>query len=217
MVNHNLIDKRFFCHLSRQLETAKKSYHMACKEEKLASTREANGKSESSVTADQLKKLHEKVDKCKLDSQKVRTFGRFCDRMIDANTHFLKGRSCVMFMCDSIPHPQPLSLTLKVFVMMPTSADLCCPLTVTPLSNDSLLVFFCCVFCFFNLQAKDKYEKSLDELNKCTPQYMENMEQVFEQSQQFEEKRLCFLREVLLDIKRHLNLTEDQRFDSCDD
>ena len=40
---------------------------------------------------------------------------------------------------------------------------------------------------------------------------MENMEQVFEQSQQFEEKRLGFLREVLLDVKRHLNLTENQR------
>lgn len=39
------------------------------------------------------------------------------------------------------------------------------------------------------------------------------MEQVFDQCQQFEEKRLSFLGEVLLDVKRHLNLTEDQRFD----
>lgn len=62
-------------------------------------------------------------------------------------------------------------------------------------------------------QAKEKYEKALDELSKCTPQYMENMEQVFDQCQQFEEKRLSFLREVLLDVKRHLNLTEDQRFE----
>lgn len=46
---------------------------MACKEEKLASMREANSKAETSMTADQLKKLHEKVDKCKQDSQKVRT------------------------------------------------------------------------------------------------------------------------------------------------
>ncbi|XP_077386061.1 protein kinase C and casein kinase substrate in neurons protein 1 [Festucalex cinctus] len=116
----------------KELEAAKKSYHMACKEEKLASTREANGKSDASVTADQLKKLHEKVDKCKLDSQK----------------------------------------------------------------------------------AKEKYEKALDELNKCTPLYMESMEQVFDQSQQFEEKRLSFLREVLLDVKRHLNLTENQSYAS---
>ncbi|XP_044027555.1 protein kinase C and casein kinase substrate in neurons protein 1 [Siniperca chuatsi] len=114
----------------KELEAAKKSFHMACKEEKLASTREANSKGEASVTADQQKKLHEKVDKCKQDSQR----------------------------------------------------------------------------------AKEKYEKALDELSKCTPQYMENMGQVFDQCQQFEEKRLSFLREVLLDIKRHLNLTEDQSY-----
>ncbi|CAJ1050223.1 protein kinase C and casein kinase substrate in neurons protein 1-like isoform X1 [Xyrichtys novacula] len=114
----------------KELEAAKKSFHMACKEEKLASTREANSKGEASVTADQQKKLQEKVDKCKQDSQK----------------------------------------------------------------------------------AKEKYEKALDELSKCTPGYMENMEQVFDQCQQFEEKRLSFLREVLLDVKRHLNLTEDQSY-----
>ncbi|KAM9361550.1 protein kinase C and casein kinase substrate in neurons protein 1 [Symphorus nematophorus] len=114
----------------KELEAAKKTFHMACKEEKLASMREANSKGEASVTADQQKKLHEKVDKCKQDSQK----------------------------------------------------------------------------------AKEKYEKALDELSKCTPQYIENMEQVFEQCQQFEERRLSFLREVLLDVKRHLNLTEDQSY-----
>lgn len=43
---------------------------------------------------------------------------------------------------------------------------------------------------------------------------MESMEQVFAQCQQFEEKRLSFLREVLLDVKCHLNLTEDQRFET---
>lgn len=55
-----------------QMEAAKKTYHMACKEEKLATAREANGKTEASVTPDQQKKLHEKVDKCKQDVQKVR-------------------------------------------------------------------------------------------------------------------------------------------------
>lgn len=37
------------------------------------------------------------------------------------------------------------------------------------------------------------------------------MEQVFDQCQQFEEKRLSFIREVLLEVKHHLNLTEDER------
>ncbi|XP_056606325.1 protein kinase C and casein kinase substrate in neurons protein 1 [Triplophysa dalaica] len=114
----------------KEMETAKKSYHMACKEEKIASTREANSKAEASVTSDQQKKLQEKLDKSKNDVQK----------------------------------------------------------------------------------AKEKYEKSLDEVSGCSPQYMENMEVVFEQCQQFEEKRLNFLREILLDIKRHLNLTESQSY-----
>lgn len=60
------------------------------------------------------------------------------------------------------------------------------------------------------LQAKEKYEKSLEELDKCTPPYMESMEQVFDLCQQMEVKRITFLKEILLDIKRHLNLTETQ-------
>lgn len=68
------------------------------------------------------------------------------------------------------------------------------------------------VYAFLS-QAKEKYEKSLEELNKCTPQYTESMEQVFDQCQQHEVKRLTFLKEALLDIKRHLNLTENQRLD----
>ncbi|XP_059923088.1 protein kinase C and casein kinase substrate in neurons protein 1-like [Gadus macrocephalus] len=114
----------------KEMEAAKKTYHLACKEEKMAATREANGKTEASVTQDQQKKLHEKTDKCKHDTQK----------------------------------------------------------------------------------AKEKYEKSLDELSKCTPQYMESMETVFDQCQQHEVKRLTFLKEALLDIKRHLNLTENQSY-----
>lgn len=60
-----------------QMEAAKKSYHMACKEEKIASTREANSKAEASVTSDQQKKLQEKLDKCKNDVQKVRPLNDF--------------------------------------------------------------------------------------------------------------------------------------------
>ncbi|ELR59587.1 Protein kinase C and casein kinase substrate in neurons protein 1 [Bos mutus] len=111
-------------------EAAKKAYHLACKEEKLAVTREMNSKTEQSVTPEQQKKLQDKVDKCKQDVQKT----------------------------------------------------------------------------------QEKYEKVLDDVGKTTPQYMEGMEQVFEQCQQFEEKRLVFLKEVLLDIKRHLNLAESSSY-----
>ncbi|XP_061488360.1 protein kinase C and casein kinase substrate in neurons protein 1 isoform X2 [Rhineura floridana] len=114
----------------KELEAAKKAYHLACKEEKLAMTREANSKAEQNITPDQQKKLQDKVEKCKQDVQKT----------------------------------------------------------------------------------QEKYEKVVDELSKCTPQYMESMEQVFEQCQQFEEKRLNFMKEVLLDIKRHLNLAENSSY-----
>jgi len=60
----------------RQVESAKKNYHGACKEEKLASMRETNGKGDPAAPADQLKKLTEKVDKCKQDSQKVSALAR---------------------------------------------------------------------------------------------------------------------------------------------
>ncbi|XP_016388526.1 protein kinase C and casein kinase substrate in neurons protein 1-like [Sinocyclocheilus rhinocerous] len=128
-ISRTVMGKKFkVWHFWLQMETAKKNYHMACKEEKLAAAREAD----ASATPDQQKKLHEKTEKCKQDVQK----------------------------------------------------------------------------------AKEKYEKSLDELSKCTPQYMECMEQVFDQCQQHEVKRLTFLKEVLLDIKRHLNLTENQNYAS---
>lgn len=43
---------------------------MACKEERLAATREANSKGEATTPAEQ-RKLQDKLDKCKQDSQKV--------------------------------------------------------------------------------------------------------------------------------------------------
>lgn len=60
-------------------------------------------------------------------------------------------------------------------------------------------------------QTKERYEKSLEELDKVTPQYMENMEQVFEQWQQFEDNRLSFFKELLLGIKEHLDLSNNHK------
>lgn len=107
------------------MEAAKKAYHAACKEEKLAISRETNSKADPALNPEQLKKLQDKVERSKQDV----------------------------------------------------------------------------------LKTKEKYEKSLKELDNATPQYMENMEQVFEQCQQFEEKRLRFFREVLLEVQKHLDLS----------
>ncbi|MEQ2254241.1 Protein kinase C and casein kinase substrate in neurons protein 2 [Ilyodon furcidens] len=114
----------------KEVETMKKLYHSACKEEKLASSRETSSKLESNNNPDTQKKLQEKLDKCQQEVQKT----------------------------------------------------------------------------------KERYEKSLEELKKLNPQYMENMEQVFDQSQQFEDKRICFFKELLLEVKKHLDLSTNSRF-----
>ncbi|XP_075967451.1 protein kinase C and casein kinase substrate in neurons protein 2 isoform X2 [Anarhichas minor] len=114
----------------KEMETMKKSYHSACKEEKLAASRETNSKLESNNNPDAQKKLQEKLEKCQQEGQKT----------------------------------------------------------------------------------KERYQKSLEELDKLTPQYMENMEQVFEQWQQFEDTRICFFRELLLEVKQHLDLSTNHRF-----
>ncbi|XP_053718358.1 protein kinase C and casein kinase substrate in neurons protein 2 isoform X4 [Synchiropus splendidus] len=114
----------------KEVETQKKAYHSACKEEKLAASRETNSKLESNNNPDAQKKLQEKVEKCQQEVHKT----------------------------------------------------------------------------------KERYEKSLEELDKLTPQYMENMEQVFEQWQQFEDKRICFFRDVLLEVKQHIDLSTNHRF-----
>lgn len=53
------------------METSKKAYHTACKEEKLAVSREANSKADPALNPEQLKKLQDKVDKSKQDVLKV--------------------------------------------------------------------------------------------------------------------------------------------------
>uniref|UniRef100_A0A2K5QAG8 Protein kinase C and casein kinase substrate in neurons protein 1 n=1 Tax=Cebus imitator TaxID=2715852 RepID=A0A2K5QAG8_CEBIM len=150
----------------KELETAKKAYHLACKEEKMAMTREMNSKTEQSVTPEQQKKLQDKVDKCKQDVQKVLAGA------VGAGAWGLAAGGA-----------WELQAWLGV-----TFSPLWCP------------------------QTQEKYEKVLEDVGKTTPQYMENMEQVFEQCQQFEEKRLVFLKEVLLDVKRHLNLAENSSY-----
>ena len=54
------------------MEAAKKAHHTACKEEKLAISREANSKADPSLNPEQLKKLQDKIEKCKQDVLKVK-------------------------------------------------------------------------------------------------------------------------------------------------
>ncbi|XP_005990976.1 protein kinase C and casein kinase substrate in neurons protein 1 [Latimeria chalumnae] len=59
-------------------------------------------------------------------------------------------------------------------------------------------------------KVKQRYEKALEDLNKYSPKYMEEMETVFDQSQQFEQKRIVFLKQVFLSIHRHLDVTNNE-------
>ncbi|XP_075047086.1 protein kinase C and casein kinase substrate in neurons protein 1-like isoform X3 [Mixophyes fleayi] len=59
-------------------------------------------------------------------------------------------------------------------------------------------------------KVKQRYEKVLQELNKYNPKYMEEMETVFDQSQQLEQKKILFLKQTLLSIHKHLDATNNE-------
>lgn len=61
----------FSASLFLQVETSKKNYHAARKEEKTAHTRENHAKADSSVSQEQMRKLQERVEKCTQEAEKV--------------------------------------------------------------------------------------------------------------------------------------------------
>ncbi|XP_048404801.1 protein kinase C and casein kinase substrate in neurons protein 2-like isoform X2 [Stegostoma tigrinum] len=56
----------------KEVEAAKKAYHVACKEEKIAISRESNCKADPNANPEQLKKVQDKVEKSKQDVQKTK-------------------------------------------------------------------------------------------------------------------------------------------------
>uniref|UniRef100_A0A4W4FDI3 Uncharacterized protein n=1 Tax=Electrophorus electricus TaxID=8005 RepID=A0A4W4FDI3_ELEEL len=58
-------------------------------------------------------------------------------------------------------------------------------------------------------KARNRYEKVLEDVTGYTARYMEEMEAVFEQSQEQERKRISFLKQAFLSIHRHLDITNN--------
>ncbi|XP_045557914.1 protein kinase C and casein kinase substrate in neurons protein 1 isoform X2 [Salmo salar] len=55
-----------------------------------------------------------------------------------------------------------------------------------------------------------KYEKVLEDLTSYTPHYMEEMEAIFDQSQEEKKKRISFLKQAFMSIHRHLDITNNE-------
>ncbi len=62
-------------------------------------------------------------------------------------------------------------------------------------------------------KCREKYEQSLQEINKYNPVYMEDMTSVFIKCQEMEETRLRFFKEVLFKIHKSLNVSQDPRYE----
>uniref|UniRef100_A0A8C2KPQ9 Zgc:91999 n=1 Tax=Cyprinus carpio TaxID=7962 RepID=A0A8C2KPQ9_CYPCA len=58
-------------------------------------------------------------------------------------------------------------------------------------------------------KARDHYEKVLEDVTGFAPRYMEEMESVFDQSQEEDRKRISFLKQAFLSIHRHLDITNN--------
>lgn len=58
-------------------------------------------------------------------------------------------------------------------------------------------------------KTKEKYEVALQEINNYNPKYMEDMTVVFDKCQDMETDRLKFIKSVLFDAHKHLNIYQD--------
>ncbi|KAK6312017.1 hypothetical protein J4Q44_G00176810 [Coregonus suidteri] len=59
-------------------------------------------------------------------------------------------------------------------------------------------------------KVRARYEKVLEEVTRYAPRYMEEMECIFDQSQEEERKRISFLKQAFLSIHRHLDVTNNE-------
>lgn len=58
-------------------------------------------------------------------------------------------------------------------------------------------------------KSKEKYQAALRELEAHNPKYMEDMTYVFGKCQEMEAQRLQFFKDVLFDLHKYLNISQD--------
>lgn len=86
-----------------QVETSKKNYHAARKEEKTAHTRENHAKADSSVSQEQLRKLQERVEKCTQEAEKVSTeWSRITRMRLPRRRHWLHCHSVKLLLLEAV-------------------------------------------------------------------------------------------------------------------
>ncbi|MGH0170284.1 UNVERIFIED_CONTAM: hypothetical protein FKN15_059003 [Acipenser sinensis] len=213
----------------KEMDSIKKAYHAACKDEKLAISRENASKLDPNMNPETMKKLQDRVEKSSQEVQKIKEkYKKSLEELDKCNPQYIENMEQVFEQCQQFEEKR-LGFFKEVLLEVKKHLDLSTNPSYVGIYHDLEQTIQMAdaeedlkwwrsnngpgmAMNWPQFEIKEKYKKSLEELDKCNPQYIENMEQVFEQCQQFEEKRLGFFKEVLLEVKKHLDLSTNPSY-----